>query len=158
VTGYIPVKYGDTVYIKNITLINSGVNSCAFYNANHEYITGNYFVSYINGGAEVNGEMLSMVIDSTTSSKFNNSIAYMRFSANEITPSSVVTVNQPIEGATEDNPGGTPTDPEPEVPDTPTDDLTNFAGPLTEGRLSNSAIGNISTDSPGTRVTDFVPV
>lgn len=35
---------------------------------------------------------------------------------------------------------------------------TNFAGTLTTGRLSNSAIGNISTDASLGRVTDFIAI
>lgn len=35
---------------------------------------------------------------------------------------------------------------------------TNFAGTLTVGRLSNSAVGNVATDAPLARTTDFIEI
>ena len=97
-TGYIPVKYGDTIAIENIVLENSGQNSIAFYDANHNFIVGSYMVQFLRrGGTDaVNGEFISVIFNydkvNTTTINENSGIAYFRFSANEITENSKVIV------------------------------------------------------------------
>lgn len=106
-TGFIPFKYGDTIYLKDISLVDSGNNSVAVYNANKEFISGNYMAAFLSGvtagsGADVNGGLVSQTLNISTwiSSQGtlteSSPVAFIRFSANEITENSIVTVNEPI--------------------------------------------------------------
>lgn len=91
VTGYIPVTFDSTVYVKGI--IDDGSHVMGVYDANHtKLITtalGN--VGTFNGGV-VSFKMSSSAFSSATSTNF----AFIRISATEITEDSIVTVNQPI--------------------------------------------------------------
>lgn len=100
-TNYIPVKYGDTITLENIVLEASGSCSVALYNENKAYIAGLYMTKFIGGygnssgnGVDINGERASQPLTKNTWSGISESsgIAYMRFSAKEITENSIVYV------------------------------------------------------------------
>ena len=96
VTGFIPFKYGDTLYIKGI--IDDGSHVIGFYKSDYTYATGASF-TVIFGGA-VNGESAGRVVNDKVTTQIGDqrdNIAFMRVSASEITADSIITVNQPIE-------------------------------------------------------------
>ena len=95
VTGFIPVKLNDTIYMKGIT--DDGSHIICTYNSSLAKVAS-YTFTNIFGGA-VNGEVVSFTIDGNWSSGGGTSatIAFIRVSATEITADSIVTVNQPIE-------------------------------------------------------------
>lgn len=106
-TNYIPVEYGDTITIEKIALEVSGSCSICLYTADKAYIQGMYMTSFIGGnpasnGSAVNGERKSQTITTATFKGASNStgvtendgIAFMRFSAKEITGNSIVTVTK----------------------------------------------------------------
>ncbi len=103
-TNFIPIEYGDTITIQNIKITNGGNNSVAVYDSNKAYVAGAYMANFMSGvnpgGSNINGEIASQTLDST---KWINSdspisassgIAYIRFSADEITENSIVTVQK----------------------------------------------------------------
>lgn len=94
VTGFIPISYGDTIYMKNIT--DDGTHIMGVYNSSHAKIGTRTFTN-IFGGA-VSGELLSMVVDNNwaTETGASSGVAYLRVSATEITADSIITVNEPI--------------------------------------------------------------
>ena len=104
VTGFIPIKLGDTIYIKGITINKNNTNqTIAFYNSD--------FVQTKTGGVaqggcytgdifgDVAGELKSVVATTAnmTNNNFNKDVAYIRISAAEINENSIITINQPIE-------------------------------------------------------------
>lgn len=95
VTGFIPAKLNDTLYIKGITIGDgsTGYENIVFYDANKTYITGGY-ASTIFG--IVNGEVASGVISQKAMSKLTDSVAYMRISAQVINEDSFLSVNKEI--------------------------------------------------------------
>lgn len=107
VTGFMPIKYGDTIAVKYVSGPASGVSSICLYDANYTFLQGRYFTPFITGvdGSALNGEVASKALTTTTWSAFSSSdlsgmedsIAYFRFSASEITADSIVTINQPLE-------------------------------------------------------------
>ena len=42
-TGFIPIKYGDTIEIQDIGLISNSYNSAVLYDSNHQYLIGTLF-------------------------------------------------------------------------------------------------------------------
>ena len=94
ITGFIPIAYGDTVYMKNIT--DDGTHVVGVYNSAYAKIGTRNFTN-IFGGA-VSGQILSMVVDNkwATETTTSSGVAYLRVSANEITSDSIITVNEPI--------------------------------------------------------------
>lgn len=104
VTGFIPAKKGDTLYMKGITSNTESTNILGFYNANFEATktagasnTG-MPMKTVFGGA-VNGELRSVVLNASNvgNNNFNEDVAYIRISADVIDENSIITINQPIE-------------------------------------------------------------
>ena len=96
VTGYIPVKYGDTLYIRGITISASATTEAiVWYDASYARLGGSYAGTFFG---DVTGEVKSNVLNSTTlpSGTFTEDVAYIRVAAGEINASSVITVNQEI--------------------------------------------------------------
>ena len=98
-TGFIPIAYGQRITIENITLVDSGNNSVAVYDANKNFIAGNYMAAFLDGvvagsATAVNGERKSqtLTVDKWTNATLTESspVAFIRFSANEITDNSIV--------------------------------------------------------------------
>ena len=98
VTGFIPVKLNDDVYVKNI--VDDGSRNICIYDSTHTKIAAstvkNAFpsVDLLDGSVQtfkVIGGNFASTADVMTNA------AFMRFSATEITDNSIITVNQPIE-------------------------------------------------------------
>lgn len=96
VTGFIPVKYADKVYMKGIT--DDGTHVIGVYKSDHSmFATAG--ITQVCGGA-INGEVVSFTIDTHFGSgtiTSSSGVAFIRVSANEITADSIITVNQAIE-------------------------------------------------------------
>lgn len=95
VTGFMPLKYEDTVYIKNIT--DDGTHVIALYDSTYAKLATMQFSTVFGAPS---GELASKKINgyvSTQVEQAGENIAYMRISANEITANSIVTVNENIE-------------------------------------------------------------
>ena len=105
-TGFMPIKYGQTIYIKNIESTADSYNTIALYNSNHVFIAGNYLPSFMDGvadgGNEILGEYRSQVLNTSNWKSSQGTlteesdVAYFRLSANKIDENSIVTVNQEI--------------------------------------------------------------
>lgn len=93
VTGFIPAKFGDTVYFKNIEMLKDDYGCMvAFYNSNKEKIN-----AYLCSAA---GSACTWLDDNTLKSfkmQHSEQIAYVRFCFVSITNDSIITVNEPIE-------------------------------------------------------------
>ena len=88
-TGFIPVKTGDVVYIKNVTVDTAGNSGLAYYDADKTYISGYYLGGGSGRGGAVNGEVASFNVTAANAS-------YIRFSALVIDSTSIITVNEPL--------------------------------------------------------------
>ena len=99
-TGYIPIKYNDTVYLKGITLEESASQTMLilFYDSDFTYFTNSGCISATVFGT-TNGEVVSAKMNSTNlnNSNITTDVGYIRICAKEINSNSVITVNQPIE-------------------------------------------------------------
>lgn len=96
VTGFIPFKIGDTLYVKNI--VDDGTHAMAFYDSNYAKLATILFATGLGGAC--NGELMSKEINAYTATEIENAgdnIAFIRVSANEISADSIITVNEPIE-------------------------------------------------------------
>lgn len=95
VTGYFPVKYQGTVYLRGITVSSSDTKqTVVWYDANFAKLGGCYTGEAFG---DTTGEVVSAKL---VSSVFNNymtsAVAWMRITAGEITADSVITVDQEI--------------------------------------------------------------
>lgn len=88
VTGFMPVTYGQTITIDNITTADGGTNSICFYDSSHTYICGGFLQAALDE-SETAG---SIVVNTDSFTNMTTAVAYFRFSATEITTDSVVTV------------------------------------------------------------------
>ena len=93
VTGFIPVKYGDTVYLKGI--VDDGTHIIALYNSNHEKIVS---LTTSQIPVTLDGSVSSFTIPTAaiTNASSNTDYAFIRLSATQITADSIITVNEPI--------------------------------------------------------------
>lgn len=92
VTGFIPVKWNDTVYLKGI--IDDGSHIIGFYNSSYAtHKTGTF--NQLLGGA-VNGEVVSFKVNASVIAIDASTVAYMRVSATTIDNNSIITINEPI--------------------------------------------------------------
>lgn len=95
-SGFMPVGYGEEVYIKNITLHSgANVNNVVFYDANKAKVIGaaggtagqfNSGVNYEDGVYHTSSDVFATRTD----------IAFFRFSCGGITGETIVTVNEEI--------------------------------------------------------------
>lgn len=88
VTGFMPVKYGQTIKLKNITTADGGTNCICFYNGSRTYITGGYLQAALDESKVEGG----IVVNTDAFTNITTAVSYFRFSATEITTDSVVTV------------------------------------------------------------------
>lgn len=93
VTGFIPAKFGDTVYFKNIEMLKDDYGcTVGFYNSNKEKIN-----CYLCSAESSSCDWL----DENTLKSFklyaNAEIAYVRFCFVKITDDSIITINQPLD-------------------------------------------------------------
>lgn len=87
VTGFIPVKKNDTIYIKGITFgASNGSHAIVYYDSSKARVGGGYIGTLFGKG--VNGEIASV--------KITTDCAFIRISADVINADSILTVNQPI--------------------------------------------------------------
>ena len=95
-TGFIPAKYADTIYLKNITITSATSEVMCFYDSNYAVLVGTYseFVFGATSGGVVSKKVSDIALDSITTNA--DKIAFVRISANEINANSVITINQPI--------------------------------------------------------------
>ena len=105
VSGFIPVKYGDVLYFKNVEVIQEGTNSDKCYFTTYT----SDFAKIADRRADSTGDQDAFIWDDNKciksvslyngggwSSNVNNA-AYLRFSATEINATSIVTKNEPID-------------------------------------------------------------
>lgn len=119
VTGFIPVKFGDTIYFYNITCgattasPANGQQYLSFYNADKAMIANmqvsGYYNSYWNDSNKVNGGMhadgniawfhLGATFGAFISSKGGSAdnVRYFRISCEEINDSSIITINETVD-------------------------------------------------------------
>ena len=103
-----PVRYGQTIYIKDIEATDDNKNSICLYDANRNFIAGNFIPAFMTGvtsgsGAVISGEYTSqtLTVDKWKSSQgtltADSPVAFFRISANKINGNSIITVDQHIE-------------------------------------------------------------
>ena len=105
VTGFIPVVAGDTLYFKNVEIINGGTNAdkCYFtaYDSSFSKIANWRADGSPDGNAfkfDTNNNILSATfVNGSKWSARIDSVAYFRVSATEINSSSIITKNEPID-------------------------------------------------------------
>lgn len=92
-TGFIPIKFGDTMYLKGI--VDDGTHVVCFYNSARAKIVS---WGWSTVGYTLDGSTLAVTIGAgnVAGSGLENT-AFVRLSANEITDSSIITINQPLE-------------------------------------------------------------
>lgn len=104
VTGFMPVKDGDTIYFKNIQFIHNGTNASKCYLAVYDssfkmiaYYRADYTdkpgVTYDTN----NNLVMVKLYNGAGLSALTTNAAYFRFSADEISNNSIITVNEPID-------------------------------------------------------------
>ena len=98
-TGFFPVKYKQTLYIKGITIAHSTsvtTEGICFYSSSREFICGAVMAAAFGNTA---GEVASCRVDNTLVNGItaDADIAYARMSAAIIGPDSVVTADEPLE-------------------------------------------------------------
>lgn len=95
-TGFIPIDYSGTIYVKNIVLTDATTEIICFYDSNYNVLLGSYinYVFNTTNGEVVSKKVSEIALDAITENKDN--IAFFRISANEITANSIITVNQPL--------------------------------------------------------------
>lgn len=96
VTGFIPCKYTDTIYFKNITITSATTETYCFYDSSRTRIAGG-----TTGGTfgTTSGGVISKTISSIANTQLmdaKDKVAYIRISANAITADSIITINEPI--------------------------------------------------------------
>lgn len=93
-SGYMPINYGDTLYIKNITLHSTAdYNAIVFYDNDGNLITGcatNFTITTQSNG------VYSLYVHSNKLTAFNSNIKKFRFGCASITDDTIVTVNDPL--------------------------------------------------------------
>ena len=103
VSGFIPVKFGDTIYFENLKFVVGGERASACYIC--VYDSAFNFIGYRRadetggGNYTVDENNILKSIGLTTGNGFTSSltnVAYFRISAEEITDSSIITVNEII--------------------------------------------------------------
>lgn len=109
ITGFIPYKYGDVVYLENVTFqsgITNGTTSSnqrlSFYDANKTHLgqTNATAAKNVCGGTlDTNNVYTSFTTNATTKNNISTieNVAYFRLNATYIGADSIITVNEPIE-------------------------------------------------------------
>lgn len=99
-TGFIPIKYGDTLYFKNCTIqAEQSYHRFAFYDSNKTYLSGrqhnttsSQLGSHTTPIYGTDGNMTTLNIDGS----YWSDAAYIRFCCSYLGEDSIVTVNEPI--------------------------------------------------------------
>jgi hypothetical protein len=107
-TGYIPVKYGDMVYLKNCQMLKGATNNqVAFYGADKKILlrgtTGitrnitDLMVTYWGGAFDENNCLTQIKMADSSNAFDLSSVAFVRFGGNYLGADSIITVNEEIE-------------------------------------------------------------
>lgn len=104
-TGFIPVKLGDTVYLKNVTWqngVNSGLNSgnqrISFYDANKNHLAQTNAIGLggtLNGIKDSSGIWTQFTLRNFSGGNLTNA-AYFRLNCAGLSAESIITVNEEI--------------------------------------------------------------
>lgn len=115
-TGFIPVKYGQTVRIKGIDVTDNNMITITSFDADKNPIFGSsercgttLYHAFVEKGTDEGNGVYATVVNTAMYSCFTSNVAYIRISSALITDESIVTVDQEIIDIT------------PETPETPTD-------------------------------------
>lgn len=107
ITGFIPAKIGDTVYLKNVQWqngissgsLNSGNQRVSFYDANKKHLAQSNAIAVagtLNGIKDSNGIWTQFTLRNFSGGTLTNA-AYFRLNCAGITNESIITVNEAIE-------------------------------------------------------------
>ena len=174
VTGYIPVNFGDTIYIKNMGFIMGEANKgtlcyVSVYDSNFSLICGgqasatlvsNVTTTYI-ADSETN-QLISFTLDDSVRSAMSNA-AYIRMSYVPTVDEPILSINEPIyweEGDDSGNDSETTT-PTNLIPTSINSDGSEYIGANGEDgykvdyRLNSSGVETAAT---GVNVTGYMPV
>lgn len=105
-TGFIPYNIGDEVRLYDVGLTygsaNQSYNRIIWYDANKNYLgsinTASTYVLQTQGGGILNdqNEWVYFTLQLNNANNLTNSVAYIRISAERMTPHSVITINEEI--------------------------------------------------------------
>lgn len=97
-TGFIPIKYGQTLTLENVKATSTEHHSIAFYKSDYSFIAGSYLSDWMlrssNSGV-LDGTSVSRIVSGKVGASTlteDSEVAFVRFSASEITNNSVVTI------------------------------------------------------------------
>lgn len=115
-TGFIPVKYGQTVRIKGIDVTDNNMITITSFDADKNPIFSSsercgttLYHAFVEKGTDEGNGVYAAVVNTVMYTCFTSDVAYIRISSTLITDESIVTVDQEIVDIT------------PETPETPTD-------------------------------------
>jgi hypothetical protein len=97
-TGWIPCKIGDTVYLKNVTMPKTDANVCLVHQFNNSFATAvqnsnpDYLTSSCNAVWDADGNLTQFTLPANTSPT-----THIRIQCGGISEVSVITINEPIE-------------------------------------------------------------
>lgn len=101
-TGFIPVKYGDVIRIKNIDVTNENSTNIVSYDSSKTAIKGATTINgttlynlFVEHGTEENG-VYTATLTSGVTGAFTSDLAYIRIGSKSITDESILTINQEI--------------------------------------------------------------
>ena len=113
VTGFIPVKKGDTIYVKDMKIVTkseeTGIDYCyiALYNTSFTSTASIKASSYVSGTShsyiinsfttDSSGYVTSFIIQDKYNEKLPGGSGYMRISAYQLDDNAIITINEPIE-------------------------------------------------------------
>ena len=97
-TGWIPVSYGDTIYLKNFTIPYENGNACMIHEFNNSFTkaTQNSNYTYIENSLDGVWDSAGNLVQFTLNHS-NTNITHIRIQCGGITSASVITINEPIE-------------------------------------------------------------
>jgi predicted DNA binding protein len=94
-TGFMPFKYGQTIYIEGITITEATTENVVYYNSSKQMVAA--VRSSVAFDGVVNGEKANSIdIGTLYTDRDLTVIAYIRMTANNIDSNSILTVDQPI--------------------------------------------------------------
>ena len=98
VTGFMPIRYGQTIQIENVSAVTGGTCCLCLYGSDFAFIKGTYLTQFMtgttSGSPTMDGTSISRELNSNTVADIteDSGIAYFRFSATDITNNSIVYV------------------------------------------------------------------
>lgn len=98
-TGYIPVTKGDVIRFRDMPMLNNtNTHRICLYKADFSYIGGFTVQNSVNYGYLVGNQEYDSnnLVSISIVDKYNDKIAYIRFTSTDINPRSIITVNEEI--------------------------------------------------------------